>query len=345
MLSKLLSILLSASPIVSRSPSIEVAHEVNKVSEPQAASNKPVRTNRSARFFISRQHAPIPPRGAIKIWIIPDLRVEAMIRAADNLPAFRSRGAILRQTMHRAFFIFLFSSIAGFAADFNDVVLAQVAKMPKGGGYAATTAAHQALASSVQIGPDCVRIRAESARPSYCSGATYLVFLKTLGELQKRGSAILGPDQWRALLPSPVPDGEGVWGRWNANGPGTPRLFYQLGLGRNFTSFEEAKPGDFMKIFWTDAVGSNERGHSTIFLGTEMRDGVECVRFWSSNKPEGYGEKSVPRARIARAIFSRLESPGGLSALGSLTGRDIYLASLLDRPSSFGEAVRMSGAR
>ena len=140
-----------------------------------------------------------------------------------------------------------------------------------------------------------------------------------------------------------LPDGESVWGRWNANGPGTARLFYELGLGRNFTSFSSARPGDFLKIFWTDAVGKKENGHSVIFLGLESVDGVETVRFWSSNRPGGFGESSVPREKIARAIFSRLEHPEKISDWPILPQTDTYLASLLTTVSSFPEAARMSG--
>ena len=188
-----------------------------------------------------------------------------------------------------------------------------------------------------------VSIQPGRAVPSYCSGATYLVFLKTLGELQRRGTLSINREQWAALLPLRLADGEGAWGRWNANGPGTPRLFFELGLGRNFTSFEDARPGDFLKIFWTDSVGQNEHGHSVVFLGLETKDGIESVRFWSSNKTGGYGEKSVPRSKIARAIFSRLEKPSNLSGLATLPRRDPYLAGLLTKSSSYAEARRMSG--
>jgi len=214
-----------------------------------------------------------------------------------------------------------------------------------GGGYAASTRAHEALAAAVHIDTGNVRIQADRAVPSYCSGATYLVFLNTLGELQRRGILQLDRTQWSALLPLKLADGEGVWGRWNANGPGTPRLFFELGLGKNFTSFEDARPGDFLKIFWTDAVGKNEHGHSVVFLGLETKDGVESVRFWSSNKPGGYGEKSVPRTKVARAIFSRLENPANISRLSQIPPRDPYLASLLTKNSNFTEAVRMCGIR
>lgn len=231
------------------------------------------------------------------------------------------------------------------AENFNDVVLQQVASMPQGGGYSTTSSAHESLASAVRVEDRNIDILAGRAVPSYCSGATYLVFLKALGELQRRGQVQITRAQWEALLPSKLADGEGVWGRWNANGPGTPRLFHELGLGRNLTSFEEARPGDFLKVFWTDAVGRNERGHSVVFLGLETKSGVEYVRIWSSNKPGGYGEKSVPRSRISRAIFSRLENPENLSRLDALPHRDPYLAGLLTRNSSYDEALRMSGIR
>jgi hypothetical protein len=245
----------------------------------------------------------------------------------------------------------IFSLVAASAAlaDFNKTILEQVRTMPAGGGYATNLNAHAALAGSVQV-DDSVRIRPELAMPAYCSGATYLVFLKTLRALQDNGTISLSRETWAALAPrlrpdgkDTLPDGESIWGRWNANGPGTARLFYQLGIGRNFTEFSAARPGDFMKVFWTDAVGKKESGHSVVFLGLENVDGVESVRFWSSNRPGGFGESSVPRVKIARAIFSRLEHPGRISGWSGLTQSDPYLASLLTTESSFPEAARMSG--
>jgi len=234
-------------------------------------------------------------------------------------------------------------------ADFNKIILEQIHTMPAGGGYATTLQAHRALARSVQV-TDSVNIKPELAMPGYCSGATYLVFLKTLQALQKSGAISLSRETWSALVPrlrpdgkDTLPDGQSVWGRWNANGPGTARLFHQLGLGRNFTEFSAARPGDFMKIFWTDAVGKKESGHSVIFIGLEDLDGVESVRFWSSNRPGGFGESSVPREKIARAIFSRLEYPERISRWPALPNSDPYLASLLTTDSSFPEAAKMSG--
>ena len=50
------------------------------------------------------------------------------------------------------------------------------------------------------------------------------------------------PATLTSLLIAHQRDGQGVWGRWNANGPGTARLFTELRLGRNFTDFAEARP-------------------------------------------------------------------------------------------------------
>jgi hypothetical protein len=245
--------------------------------------------------------------------------------------------------------ILLILTVSTLLADFNRVVLEEARAMPKGGGYATDLTAHRALASSVEV-TDEVRLRPEQAMPGYCSGATYLVFLKTLKALQDNGTISLSRKTWDALVPrlrpdgtDTLPDGERVWGRWNANGPGTARLFYELGLGRNFADFSEARAGDFLKIFWTDAVGKKENGHSVVFLGFQTEQGVEMVRFWSSNRPGGFGESSVPRKKIARAIFSRLEHPERIAGWSRLPRSDTYLASLLTTESSFAEAVRMAG--
>lgn len=217
--------------------------------------------------------------------------------------------------------------------------------MPAGGGYATTREAHAKLADSVKIADGDVRIRPAVAMPSYCSGATYLVLLRVLGDLQRRGAVALTQADWEALAPARLPDGAGVWGRWNANGPGAAGLFHALGAGVNFTDPDAARPGDFLKIFWTDAVGKHERGHLVVFLGFETLDGVPRVRFWSSNKPDGYGEKSVPLSRVARMLFSRLTDPAAFARVRDLPPSDPYLASLLSRVSSFAEACRKTGAR
>lgn len=241
--------------------------------------------------------------------------------------------------------LFLGVTFAARAADWNPAVLAAIESMPSGGGYAVTREAAEALRASANVGDGRLVVNARTATPSYCSGATYLLLLKVVADAQARGALRLDERELRALLPTGQRDGHGTWGRWNANGPGTARWFHELGLGRNFTSYDEARPGDFMKIFWRDAVGANERGHLVVYLGAETRDGVDYVKFWSSNKPGGYGTKIVKKAEIARALFSRLEHPERLARLGEMSPVDAYLAGLLKKESSFAEACRLSGAQ
>jgi len=221
--------------------------------------------------------------------------------------------------------------------DANARVLETLAHIPNGGGYSTTSETSAKLRTAVNVSGRDLVLMPKRAMPSYCSGATYLVFLNAV-------RPNLTPEAAARLAEMQQADGHGVWGRWNANGPGTARLFYELGLGRNFTDLESARPGDFLKIFWRDAVGKNEFGHSVIFLGTETKDGVPHLRFWSSNKPEGYGEKSVPLSKAKRLLFSRLEHPERITAVTQLPEKDAYLASLLTVESSFAEALRKSGA-
>jgi hypothetical protein len=225
--------------------------------------------------------------------------------------------------------------------DPNEVILTVLRTMPHEGGYSASAETTRRLQAAIQP-RNGLTILPELAKPSYCSGATYLVFLRALQFLNPRGLQA-NPALADALLVRGQPDGVGVWGRWNANGPGTACLFQELKLGRNFTSFDLPRPGDFMKIFWTRAVGRGEHGHSVIYLGQETNQGVEMVRFWSSNQPLGFGEKVVPRSRIASAIFSRLENPENIGRAPLLPFRNAYLAGLSRKDSSLIEALGQCG--
>lgn len=234
---------------------------------------------------------------------------------------------------------------------FNAQILREISSLPTGGGYDPSSAATARLGGSITLGSDgALAFRPKAAEPSYCSGATYIVFLKTIQALRaNRKLELPGPAVNSLLIrdqpdrPDRLPtewgprDGEGVWGRWNANGPGTARLFHELGLGRNFEDFAQARTGDFLKIFWTSEIGRRERGHSVIYLGRAKRDGVEYIRFWSSNQTGGYGAKEVPRTDIVRAVFSRLENPDALAKAPALPPVDDYLASLQRVDSSIEE--------
>jgi hypothetical protein len=239
-------------------------------------------------------------------------------------------------------FAFGLSDVA-VAQRFNELILEQIRTMPQGGRYSASSFATSRLQQAVTLESGRLNVTPETAFPSYCSGATYLVFLKAIEALRDRGGLMLDQATVASLMVRGQRDGQGIWGRWNANGPGTARLFHEMNLGKNFDDFAEARPGDFMKIFWSSEVGKTERGHSVIYLGMEKNAGVDYVRFWSSNIPGGYGEKSVPRTKIVHAIFSRLDSPENLSRAVEAPSVDKYLASLLSTRSSYDEAKSKCG--
>jgi hypothetical protein len=230
---------------------------------------------------------------------------------------------------------------ASFGGDCNSLVLEQIKQMPQGGRYSVSHFAKIRLQSSAHF--ESGKFFIVPSGPSFCSGATYLVFIRTIEALRDQQKLDLDYPTLEKLIIRDQRDGEGIWGRWNANGPGTARLFHELQLGQNFDNFDQAKPGDFMKIFWSRQVGKNEHGHSTIFLGVENRSDGQYVRFWSSNIPNGYGEKSVPRSKIAYAIFSRLQAPANLARINNAPLVDTYLASLLRTRSSISEAGTKCG--
>jgi hypothetical protein len=226
------------------------------------------------------------------------------------------------------------------ANDYNNFVLQAIASMPTGGGYSISPVAFRALKGAITIDAGGQLNVETKSIPSFCSGATYLVFIKTLSLLK---SQIKWPRSLlMAMLVHGQIDGEGAWGRWNANGPGTARLFFETGLGTNFDDWAEAKPGDFLKIWWTQKVGKSEHGHSVIYMGSKAANGTTFVGIWSANtsNPDGtsgMGLKWYPKSKIARVVFSRLKNIKSLININSLPTIDTYLSQMLKRDSSVAE--------
>ena len=228
----------------------------------------------------------------------------------------------------------------------NQWVIYSIKQLPRGGGYSVSRKALNGLKQGVRMDAagKVLRVDSKVARPSFCSSATYMVLAKVTSELVKRDVKV-SPAAQQKIAKIGLPDGVGVWGRWNANGPGTARLFAELECGNNFTSYDKALAGDFMKIWWTEEIGSKESGHSVVFLGNEKKDGVDMVRFWSSNIPDGYGEQLIERAKVKRVLFSRLVDPERLSGIEKLPGKDEFLADMLKRPADWKEVVRLCAVK
>src|ERR1700687_1169062 len=127
------------------------------------------------------------------------------------------------------------------AADgLNSLVLEQMRKMPSGGKYSVSHFAKIKLQSAAHFESGKFFVIPKAPYPSFCSGATYIVFIKTIEALRERGQLKLDFATLNQLMIRDQRDGEGIWGRWNANGPGTARLFHELGLGQNFDNFNDA---------------------------------------------------------------------------------------------------------
>lgn len=257
--------------------------------------------------------------------------------------------------------------------DANGRILAAIAEMPKGGTYAAYQADAPAgrrfdalrgtvvdLDKAIRVGfGSILRTNPQAAAPlSFCSSATYLLFCRVIEGCEQDQRLATTGALARALddIGDPVAvingdlDGVGIFGHWNADGPGTAVLFHKLGLGRNFLGYEQAKPGDFLKIFWNDKIGKGERGHLVVYLGASP-DG-SAIQVWSSNTrnedgSSGYGTMWVEKSRIVRALFSRLEHPEGLTdwlKLPEEAKRSDYLIGIRKVASTEAEMIAATGA-
>jgi hypothetical protein len=223
----------------------------------------------------------------------------------------------------------------------NQYVLAAVKSMPSGGGYEASQKAVDRLAANVSYQDGTIHQNLKSSKASFCSGATYIVFLRTIEKLRANNLLTLSGKQLQRYAKIGVQDGEDLFGRWNANGPGTAKLFTELGCGVNFTSFAHANPGDFMKIWWTDAIGKHERGHLVVYLSHTKKS----VKFWSSNQPSGYGSKTVSRSRIKHALFSRLTRHDRLAKASGLSKKNQFLADMLRKDFTWTQVVKACRVR
>ncbi len=257
--------------------------------------------------------------------------------------------------------------------DYNDYVLKAIQSMPAGGTYAKyqkSLPSSQRFNDLYQTVEDlgnalspglqgALKVDAKKAKNySFCSSATYLAFCEAVSELQKKGLV----EKSRALAGEMANvgdkndvihgklDGIGIFGHWNADGPGTAVLFERLGLGMNFTSYAKAKPGDFMKIWWNENIGKGESGHLVVYLG-ESQDG-KSVNMWSSqtkndNGSAGYGTMWVEKSRIKRVVFSRLENPQNLKnwlSFSEAQKKSDYLIRIRQTGSSGAEMKKVTGS-
>ncbi|MGK0186814.1 MAG: hypothetical protein ACI9R3_002597 [Verrucomicrobiales bacterium] len=265
--------------------------------------------------------------------------------------------------MRNCLFVSLFLLIGLIATvatgrDYNTEILKTIEDMPAGGTYAKyrkelpesrrfddlyqtvadlDSAITSGIGGRLKVNPD------KAAKLSFCSSATYLLFGEVIDDLgviknKKLAVAVADVGDKNAVIHGKL-DGVGIFGHWNADGPGTAVLFKKLDLGTNFTSYARAKPGDFLKIWWNENIGKDERGHLVVFLGQSV-DG-KSIHVWSSQSENsdgtsGYGRMWVEKTRIKRTLFSRLERPENLKRWLSLPEHE--------RTSNYLVRIRKSGS-
>jgi len=179
----------------------------------------------------------------------------------------------------------------------NAQILAAVKSMPSGQGYAAKQKDVDRLAANVSLKGRSFKQDLQKIGPTFCSGATYLVFLRSIEQLGLNQT--LPEKSLTRLANLGVQDGEEVFGRWNANGPGTAKLFADLNCGVNFTSYDHARPGDFLKMWWTAAIGGKERGHLVVYLSQTP----STLTYWSANQSAQPAKSKPPPSVTASPRF------------------------------------------
>lgn len=234
----------------------------------------------------------------------------------------------------------------------NAHILLCVKNMPSGGGYSTNKETFMRLCQDAVFWDSRINrlvVRPEKAQPSFCSAACYLVLLQLLmrwDNAQPEYARLL-PQHWQLLdICLNTPDGTGIWGRVNANGPGFAKLMTELRAGLSFDDVTKARPGDFLKIFWTEEIGGRERGHLVVFLGFEaLEAGQYGVKFWSSNLNGGYGEKVVPMDAIKRYVFTRITNLSAFRHVDKMPAEDLWLESLLREKITPAEMKRQAGIK
>lgn len=230
--------------------------------------------------------------------------------------------------------------------DYNAKVMEIIRALPTGGGYSRGNSFVSPKFQTHNIGGGNWELRVYDGFPSHCTSATYALFGHLVALLHNGGKIALTADQlrwlevsWRTPDGAALVDGQDPWWIFNANGAGAAALIKHTGIGVSFRDdkLAEARPGDFLKIFWNGNVGASEQGHQVVYTGRRQVGGGEMICFWGSQKQgtrkrngrrqplyfpareggkvhNGYGEVCRPRGDIKHMVFSRITCMEQLSA-------------------------------
>jgi hypothetical protein len=222
--------------------------------------------------------------------------------------------------------------------DYNAMILDIIKSLPSGGGYSRDSSFQLPTVTAHNIGGGRWEMRAYDGFPSHCTSAAFAVYARLAAVLNNSGRIDLSADQIAALAPknrmpdgTTLVDGQGAFQIFNANGAGVAAFLKHSGTGMSFRDdkLAYARPGDFLKLFWSENVGASEKGHQVIYTGHRVTNGREMLCFWGSQRQnrkkrsggtealyfpaqaggevtDGYGEVCRPRSDIKEMIFSRV---------------------------------------
>src|SRR5207244_6202588 len=112
------------------------------------------------------------------------------------------------------------------AAGLNSLILEQIQKMPTGGKYSVSHFAKIKLESAAHFESGKFFVIPTAPYPSFCSGATYIVFIKTIEALSDSGQLQLDLATINQLVIRVKHDDEGLWGHWYAIGTRKAQIIY-----------------------------------------------------------------------------------------------------------------------
>lgn len=242
-------------------------------------------------------------------------------------------------------------------AEWQKAIIAAIDSFPAHGGYYTggkanelfQTTTWQGLQSAFQMGKNDAKpyFSPQKAQPSFCSSATYAALIKALTIWDMSGA--ISARAWRNMKPYvgiadeinthaiSQDDGEGFWGRANANGPSIAVLIHELQAGFSYTGYRGAKSmrnketvseayltdeewrtdpvwqhavkGDFMKIFWNHNESKGRDNGAIIGCNSTKGDDQEAGHsvIFMGYTPEGkvtYWSSNGPGAHPEQMGYS-----------------------------------------
>ena len=216
--------------------------------------------------------------------------------------------------------------------------------MPIGGKYSRRSVATIRLQAAVHFESGKLFVQPDAASPSYCSGATYLVFLKTIEALRDRGDLQLEPGDARVSHDSRTARRPGNLGPLECERPGDGAAFLRAWARAQLRRFRGSAAGRFHEDFLVG--GSRARGARAFCHlsrdGEEGRDANMCVIgraiFRWATASVAFRER-----RSCTPFFPGSLRPRTFPGSSKCPALDPYLASLERVRSSYAEAKEKCG--